>query len=602
MSSCPPPPRTERKEDMGFERQPMVTWFDPKQLSRTGIKVLLSSLFGSYSDKREIQAALNKSNGQLDHDYSDNHDIWLDFLADTGDGWNSTYTMAKLLAEERREYNFADKTYDTERGRVLILGGDQVYPAASRTEYKNRFLGPFRTALPWVDENKTPPHIFALPGNHDWYDGLTSFLRLFCQGQWIGGWKTQQKYSYFAIKLPHNWWLLGIDIQLDADIDKPQLDYFSRIASQYMKPGDNIILCNAAPSWINASSEEDNEYSNLTYFVRKVLIPHGGQVKVMLTGDLHHYCRYENVDDSSVHKITSGGGGAYLYPTHRMPKELNLTEPDATSNLKPVKYKLADTGTFPDNKTSRRLRYGVLGFHFNNSLFGGMLAIFYLLYAWLLRSSGMSLAQNELSFVEHIRTLNPLDVANFTTVISSYLYLLLYSPSVVVLTVLLIGGLIAFTGVATWKDSIAGAIHGVIHVALILYLTWFFSYLNSSILFPGVSVNSIPYIVLILTEMLFVGGFLGGLIMGVYLLITEVMPGLHLHTNEVFSSQKIEDYKNYLRLKIDSNGRLTIFPIGVTKVVKKWKLNAQAKDGESWFEPAKGKIDSHLIEKPINIG
>lgn len=34
------------------------------------------------------------------------------------------------------------------RGRVLVMGGDQVYPVPKRGEYHNRFLGPYRAGLP----------------------------------------------------------------------------------------------------------------------------------------------------------------------------------------------------------------------------------------------------------------------------------------------------------------------------------------------------------------------------------------------------------------------------------------------------------------------
>jgi hypothetical protein len=96
----------------------------------------------------------------------------------------------------------------TRRGRVLVLGGDQVYPTATRDEYENRFSGPYEAALPWAPPGERP-RMFAVPGNHDWYDGLTSYMRLFCQQRWIGGWQTRQTRSYFALKLPQRWWLLG---------------------------------------------------------------------------------------------------------------------------------------------------------------------------------------------------------------------------------------------------------------------------------------------------------------------------------------------------------------------------------------------------------
>src|SRR2546423_921864 len=42
---------------------------------------------------------------------------------------------------------------------------------------------------------------------------------------------------------------------------------------------------------------------------------------VALTGDLHHYCRFQEVGGSR-QLITAGGGGALFYPTHKLPKRL----------------------------------------------------------------------------------------------------------------------------------------------------------------------------------------------------------------------------------------------------------------------------------------
>ena len=94
--------------------------------------------------------------------------------------------------------------------------------------------------------------LLAIPGNHDWYDGLTNFVRIFCQDGFVGGWKTRQRRSYFAARLPHGWWLWGVDIQFDTYIDKPQLDYF-RAAGAGMKAGDRVILATGKPSWMKVA-------------------------------------------------------------------------------------------------------------------------------------------------------------------------------------------------------------------------------------------------------------------------------------------------------------------------------------------------------------
>ena len=127
-----------------------------------------------------------------------------DYVADLGDGWDSTYAVASLLASPSLTLSLRDGStgpVKTERGRLLVMGGDEVYPTASREGYQERTVGPYECALRETD----PPHpnLFAIPGNHDWYDGLVSFSRLFCQERWFGGWKTRQRRTYFAIQLPH---------------------------------------------------------------------------------------------------------------------------------------------------------------------------------------------------------------------------------------------------------------------------------------------------------------------------------------------------------------------------------------------------------------
>jgi len=129
MANYPKQPDSEAKFDENFPRQPMVEWFTPSQLFDTGIKALLSQVFGAYADKREMQAALQYNNEKLYFDYSENkEEFWLDYIADLGDGWDSTYAMAKFLAQE--QLSFEEGKFKTERGKILIMGGDEVYPTA----------------------------------------------------------------------------------------------------------------------------------------------------------------------------------------------------------------------------------------------------------------------------------------------------------------------------------------------------------------------------------------------------------------------------------------------------------------------------------------
>ena len=262
-----PPPRPESEDKTGFERQEMVPWLSPRFLVGAGIEVAVSNGFSKLLDKRELAAGLPGYGQDLDDEgealepyreasYRDEEGaLWLDYAADVGEGFDPTYTVAWLLGRQTLEL---EPGLVTKRGRALVLGGDQVYPSANWEAYRDRFVGPYSAALPYVDESKGQkvPHMFAIPGNHDWYDGLTSFTRLFTQRSWIGAWKTRQRRSYFAVRLSERWWLWAPDIQFDTYLDGPQLDYF-REASKDLADGHRVILATAKPSWVRAQGDKE---------------------------------------------------------------------------------------------------------------------------------------------------------------------------------------------------------------------------------------------------------------------------------------------------------------------------------------------------------
>jgi hypothetical protein len=597
MANYPKQPDSEAKFDENFPRQPMVDWFAPSQLFDTGIKALLSKIFGAYADKREMQAVLQHKVPYFD--YSKNgEEFWLDYIADLGDGWNSTYSMAKLLAQE--QLSFEDGKFKTERGKILIMGGDEVYPTATREAYNNRLDGPYQAALPYVTDEEKRPHLFAIPGNHDWYDGLTSFIRFFCQSDNIGGWKTRQTRSYFAIKLPHNWWLWGIDIQLNADIDKPQQDFFKEKIAPCMQTGDKVILCTAEPEWVHAEIKDSKGYENLVWFEKEIIRPKG-VLAITLTGDLHHYCRYED-SNGTRQKIIAGGGGAYLYPTHKMPEKVKVSAAEENAAQEKVAYSRAKV--FPEVGTSGWLAFGALLLPFKNWKIASFIGLIYLLYAWILQSVYMEVERDKgdkEAFFTHAndKLITLMDYISELSIFEAFRHVgltLLYSPEGVVLTLMTVFGLRVFCDKKKWKW--VGSLHGIAHLILIVLLLWFFSYLNLQVW--NFQTGSPYHVFLFSAEMIVVGGLLGSSLVGLYLVIGSSLLGINV--NEVFACQSIPDYKNFLRLHIDKAGKLTVYPIGVKKVSRKWKWNPEAKEGESWFEPNDSRGEKpHLIEEPLEI-
>ena len=347
----------------------MVGWYDPLQLINTGVQVTVSELIGSRSDYRVIEAL---SPTQEIFDYAADSELWIDYVADLGDGWDSTFAIASTLAAENLDLDGGiPGLVATPRGRILIMGGDQVYPTANRDAYQERTVGPYTCAL----EESSPPHpdLFVVPGNHDWYDGLVSFSRLFCQSRWFGGWQTRQRRSYFALRLPHRWWLWGVDIQLESDIDQSQVDYFRAVA-QNMHPGDRVILVTAEPHWIYGNIYDSKYQKSLAFLEENILKEAGAHLQVALAGDLHHYRRHESMKDPSKQLITSGGGGAFLHPTYGQ-SVCQIT----VGKKEPVKYELK--AAYPTEQICKRLLLSNFLFPFINPQFGLFTGLLYLVLA-----------------------------------------------------------------------------------------------------------------------------------------------------------------------------------------------------------------------------
>ncbi|MDP9019448.1 MAG: hypothetical protein M3N25_01370, partial [Actinomycetota bacterium] len=74
------------------------------------------------------------------------------------------------------------------------------------------------------------------------------------------------------------------------------------------------------------------------------------------------------------------------------------------------------------------------------------------------------------------------------------------------------------------------------------------------------------------------------------------------HGNEVYAPLHHMDYKNFLRLHIDREGTLTVYPVGIDRVGRSWKLCPDAPAESPWFEPAGEEPKPHLIEGPIRNG
>ena len=86
-------------------------------------------------------------------------------------------------------------------------------------------------------------------------------------------------------------------------------------------------------------------------------------------------------------------------------------------------------------------------------------------------------------------------------------------------------------------------------------------------------------------------------IMGLYLFIS--LNVFKRHSNEAFSSLANQDWKHFLRMKIDANG-LTIYPIGINRVPRRWRESQPSDQTVSAWVSDDAKASAPiLIEDPI---
>jgi hypothetical protein len=558
------PPRPSDESELGFVRRPMVRWFDPHQLLDTAIRVLVSGVFSSYADSREMQS--RESADVTDH--AADADLWLDYVADLGDGWNSTYSIATLLATEQLDVDWQGDTHVTQRGRILVMGGDQVYPVPKAVEYQNRMLGPYRAALPCA--RGEAPELFAIPGTHDWYDGAVNFTSIFCRNRSIGGWRTRQHRSYFAIRLPAGWWLWGIDIQFGACVDEVQLQYFADVARDQVQPGDRIVLCMSKEVKSGRKQGEIHSDRDVAYLEREIIQPAGAQLLLYLKSGKHYYSRYEE-EDGPRHHIESGGGGAFLHPTHNLPERIDRPGPHGA-----MSYRRA--ATYPAADVSRRLRKRIWLVPAYNTPLAAVFGAVQVLLAFML---GLHL-----------------DDRHVALGFDDLLWAMWESPTAFLLSLLVLAalaGMVRFAHDARGiRRLLLGLAHLALHVASVVAIMLAASHLSTTGGLDG-SASLLAFLGLVGV----LGGISGMFAMTGYLWLTGF---LGLHGTEGYAPLHHQDLKHFLRLHIAADGTLTVYPIGLDRVGRKWTLRPDDPPDAPWLAPAGGDLRPHLVEEPVRIG
>jgi Calcineurin-like phosphoesterase len=258
-------------------------------------------------------------------------------IGDTGEGDNSQYAVTSPLVDMSKEVDFA------------VICSDVIYPTGDLNDYGRAFHHPYRNV-------KLP--IYAVPGNHDWYDGLHGFMHYFCRLDDAGYrpdfgrgpaallarllWRRLpqpdapehpatkgtvgnerpppdplQPAPYFAIDAgPVRF--VGIDNGITGEIDENQYHWLKRVSLDAAKRPK--ILITGKPIYVD-NEHHPGPVAGTTKTVDDVVTDPQANYVMAIGGDIHNYQRYPVTvtGGRTIQYVVSGGGGAYMHATHRIP-------------------------------------------------------------------------------------------------------------------------------------------------------------------------------------------------------------------------------------------------------------------------------------------
>lgn len=271
-------------------------------------------------------------------------DLWIDYVSDTGDDVSVSSAVARILFAQ---YELEDPERPGEhlvapRGEILLFGGDTAYPVATAQEITNRVLVPFNRVLEELGE-QAPRVVLGIPGNHDWYDGLDGFGRMFRRrsdadtelrpsvvgiskrmldhySEWarefvrggkvdkpkalvLSGYTPLQNASYFVLPLSPWLHMFAADRQLKT-MDSRQRQFLFDWYYEHPEASAWVLLPDPLYHFGTPSPTG-------TQTVQAMGIDFGARSHFFLSGDVHHY---ERLHDDNVLHVVAGGGGAFLHP------------------------------------------------------------------------------------------------------------------------------------------------------------------------------------------------------------------------------------------------------------------------------------------------
>lgn len=262
-------------------------------------------------------------------------------LGDPGEGDRSQFAVVPPMLKMGAGTDF------------MVIASDVIYPVGSINDYPHKFFQAYQGY---------PRPIYAVPGNHDWYDGLEGFMRVFCDrrgdgspGAWWKGrrglaarrlWRRPEHADEEALAAaralrsapgqqgvqPGPYWIIdspwlrivGIDTGIGGGLDREQGAWLRRVSAD---PRPKLLITGKPiyrddryqPCPIEGGGTVDE------------IVRSSGYVAV-IGGDIHNYQHYPVTVEPGrrIEYLVAGGSGAYMHATHTIGRTTLVDEEDFT--------------------------------------------------------------------------------------------------------------------------------------------------------------------------------------------------------------------------------------------------------------------------------
>jgi 3',5'-cyclic AMP phosphodiesterase CpdA/uncharacterized membrane protein HdeD (DUF308 family) len=246
-------------------------------------------------------------------------------IGDTGEGDASQHSLRAAYLEQVRRPDV----------KFVVISSDVVYPTGSMRHYESKF---------WLPFMGTSKPVYAIPGNHDWYDALEGFAATFLEpdaaraamrarveidnritsttegriDELIGtasrlkkdyGVPTQLQRAPFFQFQTDSFALFAVDTGVARRLDSAQRTWLSDALKSARGKAKMAILGHPLYAGGKYTVGDNADFAAVHALLRE------HDVSIVMAGDTHdleYYAERSDGPSKTVHHFVNGGGGAYL--------------------------------------------------------------------------------------------------------------------------------------------------------------------------------------------------------------------------------------------------------------------------------------------------